>query len=166
LGGLVTLLAARQKPIAAAALLSPIPPDGVLRSMVALGRRSPVSLLKMLMVATDARITRYGTPPLGVYSETCDPALAAATTQKLRGESLLALAQTLVRRRGGSAPPNTPLHFFGAEGDYIIPAAEVRRSARLFNAPVTIYPGMSHSFQVERDWAVMAGDIRDWLAGL
>jgi len=162
LGGLVTLLLAREQPLAAAALLSPVPSDGVWRSLVSLGRRSPLSLAKLLSVAVDARVTNYGTPPVGIYSDSCDPALAEAITRRLRGESLRALGEALWRR-DDTVLLATPLHFFGAEGDYIIPAREVRRMAARYAAPVTIYPGMSHTFQAERDWQRVAGDVLRWL---
>lgn len=162
LGGLVTLLLAREQPLAAAALLSPVPSDGVWRSLVSLARRSPSSLAKLLSVAVDARVTRFGTPPVGIYSESCDPTWADAITKRLRGESLRALGEALWRRDTGG-PLTTPLRFFGAEGDYIIPASEVRRMAARYRAPVTIYPGMSHTFQAERGWQRVATDVRDWL---
>ena len=82
---------------------------------------------------------------------------------RLRSESLLALTQA-VWQRSPTAEAPVPLHFFGATGDYIIPADEVRRAAKFYGAPVKIYQGMSHAFQVERDWSLIAGDILSWLA--
>lgn len=165
LGGFIACEAARRVPVAALALLSPIPPDGLLRSALALARQSPVSVAKLMALAVDARVARYGAPPIGIYSSTCDPVLADAITGQLRGESFRVLAQVLKPRRT-PAPPSAPLHFFGAEGDHIIPAAEVRRAAQTYGAPVTIYPGMSHTFQAEADWATVAGDIVRWLETL
>lgn len=162
LGGLIAQQVMQHTPLAAVALLSPVPPDGLLRSAASLVRRSPVSLAKLLAVAIDARVTRYGTPPVGIYSDSCEPQVADAITRQLRGESLLALGQALWRRTSATASA-VPLHFWGAEGDYIIPASEVRRTAQRYGAPVTIYPGMSHTFQAETEWQRVAGDIEHWL---
>lgn len=162
LGGLLCLLAAQQRPVKALALLSPIPADGMWRSLLALGALSPLSLAKFLAVTVDGRVAQLAASPLGIYSKACDPALTQRITARLRGESLPMLASTLWRKP--PPKPSAPLHFFGAEGDYIIPPREVRRIAKLYDAPVTIYPGMSHVFQAEPDWQVMAQDIADWLS--
>lgn len=164
LGGLIALEAAKREPIAAAALLSPVPPDGVLRSMIMLGRRSPVGALKMLALAIDGRVNRYASAPVGIYSDTSDPAAVALFSNQLRGESLLALSQAIFRKHDPS-DIRAPLHFFGAEGDYIIPATEVKRVADLHQAPCKIYPGMSHTLQQEREWRLIAVDIQQWLDG-
>ena len=162
LGGLIALQAMQRTPLTAVALLSPVPPDGLLRSAATLLRRSPISLAKLLAVAVDARVTRFGSPPLGIYSASCDPQMAEAVTRQLRGESLLALGQALFHRQQ-MTPTKVPLHFFGAEGDYVIPSSEVRRTALRYGAPVTIYDGMSRTFQAEAEWHRVAGDILRWL---
>lgn len=165
LGGFVTMQLLRQQPLAGVALLSPIPSDGAWRSLLHLARRSPVSLAKLAAVMVDARVTRYGTPPVGIYSDRCDPALAESITRQLRAESLRTLGETLWRPRR-ALPTHTPLHFFGAEGDHIIPAREMRRMAAVHRAPVTIYPGMSHTFQAEPDWQRVADDVLAWFRQL
>jgi pimeloyl-ACP methyl ester carboxylesterase len=165
LGGLIALEAAKRVPVAATALLSPVPPDGVLRSMTMLGRRSPIGAIKMLMLAIDGRVNKYASAPIGIYSDTSDPASVAVFSKKLRGESLLALSQAIVRRHDPSQV-RIPLHFYGAKGDYIIPASEVERVAKMHKAPFTIYPGMSHTFQQEREWRAVAKDIEKWLVSL
>lgn len=162
LGGLISLQAMHLAPVAAVALLSPVPPDGVLRSMLSLARRSPMGAAKMIAAITDARLTRIASAPAGIYSSTSDPDGAIRMTAQLRSESLLALTQALWQPMPKVKAP-APLHFFGATGDHIIPADEVRRAARFYDAPVTIYEGMSHAFQVERDWQQIAGDILNWL---
>ena len=162
LGGLLSLQAMHLTPVAAVALLSPVPPDGVLRSVISLAQRSPMSAAKMLAAITDARLSRFASAPLGIHSVTSDPQGVVQMANRIRSESLLALTQALFQPVAKGKSP-VPLHFYGATGDYIIPPEEVRRAAKLYDAPVTIYPGMSHAFQVERDWPVIAGDIFDWL---
>jgi pimeloyl-ACP methyl ester carboxylesterase len=163
LGGLVSLHVMHLVPVSAVALLSPVPPDGVLRSMVSMTLRSPISAVKMLAVIAEARFALIASAPFGMHSDTSDPEGVTWIAGRLRSESLLALTQAIWQRLP-HAPAPVPLHFFGATGDHIIPAEEVRRAADLYGAPVTIYEGMSHAFQVERDWAQIAGDILRWLS--
>lgn len=162
LGGLIAQQAMYDAQVSAVALLSPVPPDGLLRSMVSLTRRSPLSALKMIAAIADARVTRHAAAPSGMFSETSDPEGMAEMTANLRSESMLALTQALYQRLPGQKA-QVPIHFWGATGDFIIPAAEVQRAAKLYDAPVTIYEGMSHAFQVERDWQQIASDIFTWL---
>ena len=163
LGGLVSLQVMHLVPVSAVALLSPVPPDGVLRSMVSMALRSPISAAKMLAAITDARVARILSAPEGMHSDTSNPDGVTWMAGRLRSESLLALSQAIWQRLPSAAAP-APLHFFGATGDHIIPPDEVRRAADLYGAPVTIYEGMSHAFQVERDWAQIASDILSWLS--
>jgi pimeloyl-ACP methyl ester carboxylesterase len=164
LGGLVALQVMHLVPVSAVALLSPVPPDGILRSMISMTLRSPISAAKMLAVITDARFASIASAPEGMHSDTSDPDGVPWMAGRLRSESLLALTQAIWQRLPRAAAP-VPLHFFGATGDHIIPPEEVRRAADLYSAPVTIYDGMSHAFQVERDWAQIASDILNWLSG-
>lgn len=162
LGGLIAQQAMYLAPVSAVALLSPIPPDGILRSMLALTRRSPLSTVKMLVAIADARVTRLAAAPSGMFSETSDPKGIVEMTAELRSESLLAITQSLRQPLPDKKAP-APIHFWGATGDFIIPAKEVERAARFYDAPVTIYEGMSHAFQVEKDWRRIASDIFAWL---
>jgi pimeloyl-ACP methyl ester carboxylesterase len=163
LGGLVSLQVMHLVPVSAMALLSPVPPDGVLRSMVSMALRSPISAAKMIAAIADARLARIASAPDGMHSDTSDPDGVARMAAQLRSESLLALTQALWQPMPSVAVP-APLHFYGATGDHIIPPEEVCRAAELYGAPVTIYEGMSHAFQVERRWAQIAGDILSWLS--
>lgn len=162
LGGLISLQAMERVPVSAIALLSPVPPDGIWRSLVSLSLRSPISAAKLAAVITDARVAKTAEAPTGMFSQTSLPDKVTTMTNNLRSESLLALTQAL-RQSMPNTKASVPLHFFGATGDYIIPAHEVRRAAQMYDAPVTIYEGMSHAFQVERDWSIIAQDILEWL---
>ena len=84
LGGLVSLQVMHLVPVSAVALLSPVPPDGVLRSMVAMTLRSPISAAKMLAAITDARVARILSAPEGMHSDTSDPDGVAWMARQLR----------------------------------------------------------------------------------
>ncbi|MDX1559904.1 MAG: alpha/beta fold hydrolase [Marinobacter sp.] len=166
LGGLIALHAATQVPVESMALLSPAPIEGMTRSVASLAATSPMSVFKFSAALLNARVTRYGTPPLGVYSPSCEPERAKAITAQLKSEALPVVLKLLV-------PPTlavdrldaSQILMVGAEGDKIIPASEVRRSAALINAQFKSYKGMSHTFQAEREWPVVANDLLRFFAG-
>jgi pimeloyl-ACP methyl ester carboxylesterase len=162
LGGLISLQAMHSVPIWAIALLSPVPPDGLLRSMASLAQRSPISFVKMAAIVAEARLSKVGSAPVGMFSSTSDADGGIQMANRLHSESMLALTQALWQPLPKATAP-VPLHFFGATGDHIIPAHEVRRAAAFYKAPVTIYEGMSHALQVERDWPMIANDILRWV---
>jgi pimeloyl-ACP methyl ester carboxylesterase len=163
LGGLIAMRLAETEPLRGLALLSPIPTQGAWRSLLALGRASPVSLAKMLALTLDTRVTRHGSPPLGIYSEKVEPERAAQFNRQLKAESLRVLVEALFPARISARLQQTPLHFFAAEGDHLIPVSEVQRCANSLNAPITIYPGMSHTFQAEPEYRKVCRDIVRWV---
>jgi pimeloyl-ACP methyl ester carboxylesterase len=163
LGGLVAQRVAAQIPIHALALLSPIPADGVARSVLSLAKKSPISVLKLASVTIRPQFARSGQPPIGIYSEHVPEPQRQAVTRRLQAEAPLVLLQSIAPRLRRPAKLPCPVHFWGAEGDHIIPAREVQRAAKLIGAESTIFPGMSHTFQVEPNWKALADDVLAWL---
>lgn len=166
LGGLIAQRVAYRRPLAALGLLSPIPRHGVADSALALARKSPMSVLKLGAVALEPRLARLVDAPLGIYSSRIGKEARTAVTRRLQAESPLALGQSLFPRVTHRKPPPCPLKFWGAEGDHIIPASEVRRAARDMRAESQIFPGMSHNMQCEPDWRDVADDILTWIGSL
>lgn len=166
LGGLVAQRVAYRRPLAALGLLSPIPLDGAASSVWALAKQSPTSILKLGAVTLEPRLSRLGEAPLGIYSSRVSGAARIAVTRRLQAESPLALAQSLFPRAIRQGPPPCPLHFWGAEGDHVIPANEVRRAARAMRAGARIFAGMSHTLQCEPGWKAVADDILAWIRNL
>ncbi len=166
LGGLIAQRVAYRRPLAALGLLSPIPLHGVAGSVLALAKQSPTSVLKLGALALEPRISRLGEAPLGIYSSRVSKEARIAVTRRLQAESPLVLGQSLFPRTTHQGPPPCPLKFWGAEGDHIIPASEVRRAARDMRAEAKIFPGMSHIMQSEPDWRDVADDILAWIGRL
>jgi len=157
---------AYRRPLAALGLLSPVPLHGVADSVLALAKKSPTSVLKLGAVALEPRLSRLVEAPLGIYSSRIGKEARMAVTRRLQAESPLALGQSLFPRVIKKEPPNCPLKYWGAEGDHIIPATEVRRAARDMRAESQIFPGMSHNMQCEPDWRDVADDILTWIGSL
>jgi len=162
LGGLATLRYLCQNQLPGAALLAPVPLDGMARQIIHIARTDPISAAKLFGLIVEPSVRYLGKPPRGIYSDTCHPELEKAITRQLGPESIIALAQSL---RPGPLPTeriNTPLHFYAASGDHLIPPEAIARTAQHFNAPITVYDGMSHTLQAESNWSRVAQDIADW----
>jgi pimeloyl-ACP methyl ester carboxylesterase len=166
LGGLIAQRVAYRRPLAALGLLSPIPLHGVAGSVLALAKKSPASILKLGVVALEPRLSRLVEAPLGIYSSRISKEARLAVTRRLQAESPLVLGQSLFPRLGHLEPPPCPLKFWGAEGDHVIPASEVRRAARDMGAEARIFGGMSHNMQCEPEWRDVADDILKWIGRL
>lgn len=59
---------------------------------------------------------------------------------------------------------DTPLLVLGGEYDQLIPATLVEMTARTYDVPAEIFPGMGHGLMLERDWQMVAVRIQSWLA--
>lgn len=163
LGGLAALHAAAHRPIARMALLSPVPLWGMRPSIAALAKRSPLSVVKFAAALTDARLTRLGSPPVGIYSDRCDPARANAITQRLRSESLPVMLQLLAPPRLDMARLDAErILFLGATGDHIIAPPQIRHAAETLGSACHIYDGLSHTYQAEPEWPQVASDVLAW----
>jgi hypothetical protein len=163
---LIAQRVAYRRQLAALVLLSPIPRHGLADSAWALAKKSPISVLKLGTVTLEPRLARLVDAPLGIYSSRIGKEARMAVTRRLQAESPLALGQSLFPRVPHRKPPPCPLKFWGAEGDHIIPASEVRRAARDMGAEARIFPGMSHNMQCEPDWRDVADDILKWIGSL
>lgn len=164
LGGLVAQYAATRVKVQALILLSPVPATGMSNAILQLAKKSPLSVLKFASVLIDGRIARFASAPLGVYSDTCSPEQRKLVTHQLKGESLpVALSLLAPHKIDKQSLSTDRILFIGATGDHIIPASEVQKSADALGCQAIIYEGMSHTFQIEKDWPKIAQDMLDWL---
>ena len=147
----------------ALALLSPVPIDGMAPSALSLALKSPFSLLKHVSIAFEPRFSRLAEAPLGIYSQNVRQDTQKEFSGRLQAESIVVLLQSLFHPMDSDKSFPCPIHLWGAEGDHIIPASEVERSARLLKAPYRIFPGMSHTFQSQPNWRNLADDMLGWM---
>ncbi len=159
---LAQLQAAGKQTLPGAALLAPAPLKSMNRTLLGYLRKHPVSAFKLMGLTLEPRVRYLGEAPAGIYSDTCCPELKNVTTRQLGAESPRTLLQLLSDFDVEAEQIGTPMHFFAATGDHLIPAHTTEDLAAFFDAPVTVYEGMSHSFQAERDWPRVAQDIQRW----
>lgn len=163
LGGLVAYEYGRGRELPAVVMFSAVPPDGSLRSFVELARLDPLSAAKMAAMSLFPPVRMLGSPPVGVYSDRVPADRARTFTRRLRPESWRVLSEVLVRPRAHAGPLEMPLYVVGTTGDHLIPACEVRRTARMLEAPCRVFEGFSHTPFVEPGWETIADDIAGWI---
>ncbi|MEW6206048.1 MAG: alpha/beta hydrolase [Pseudomonadota bacterium] len=163
LGGLIAQRVALKVPIAGLALLAPIPLHGVLPSGLSLSKKSKGSLFKLAAIAFEPRLSRTASAPIGVYSANVDRATQKQITGRLQAESPTVLLQSLLPASSKYSKIPCPTKFWGAEGDEIIPSSEVLRAANTLGVEATIFPGLSHTYQAEPEWPLVAKNIKEWL---
>jgi pimeloyl-ACP methyl ester carboxylesterase len=160
------LLATR--PVRAAALLSPVPPAGLLPMAARLAAEQPESLIQLSQF-DPARLTAHVLEVLRPFYFSADvaPEILAEATAHLCAESprvlldlSLRLHWQLPERHG------VPVFVLGAEGDRIASEDDVRATARHHGVEATLVPGLAHMLMLERQWEKPARAIARWLATL
>jgi non-heme chloroperoxidase len=156
------------RPVHAAALLSPIPPAGLLPMAARLATERPDYLLQLLHF-NPSRLTAHILETLRpfYFSDDVAPPVLAEATRHLSTESPRALLDLSLRlhwqlpeRRGGT------LFVLGAEGDRICTPDDVRATANHHRVEPVLVPGLAHMLMLEREWERPAKAILRWLATL
>ncbi len=156
------------RPVRAAALLSPVPPAGLLTLAARLATERPDYLLQMSQF-DPTRLSTHVLDTLRPYyfSDDVDPTILAEATRHLGIESPRALIDLSLRlhwqlpERGGA-----PVLVLGAEGDRICTPDEVRATAHHHGVDAAILPGLAHMLMLERQWEQPARALLRWLATL
>jgi pimeloyl-ACP methyl ester carboxylesterase len=154
--------------VRAAALISPVPPTGVLPMAARLAAEQPDSLMHLLQF-DPARLTAHVLEVLRPYYFSPDvaPQILVEATRHLCPESPRALLDLSLRLHWQLPQKNVaPLFVLGAEGDRVSRADDVRATATHHGVEATIVPGLAHMLMLERQWESAARPLARWLAGL
>jgi pimeloyl-ACP methyl ester carboxylesterase len=160
------LLATR--PVRAAALISPVPPAGLLPMAARLASESPEQLFGLSQF-DPARLSAHVLEALRpfYFSDDVAPDILAEAASHLCMESPRVLLDLSLRlhwqlpQRGG-----TPLFVLGAEGDRISTPDDVRATARHHGVEATVVPGLAHMLMLEPKWEKPAGELLRWLESI
>ena len=160
------LLATR--PVRAAALLSPVPPAGLMTMATRLATGQPDYSLQFSQF-DPARMSIHVLEALRpfYFSKDVAPEILAEASAHFCDESprvLLDLSMRLhwqLPERGG-----VPLFVLGAEDDRISTPDDVRATARHHSVDATLVPGLAHMLMLERKWETAAKELLRWLGTL
>jgi pimeloyl-ACP methyl ester carboxylesterase len=160
------LLATR--PVRAAALISPVPPAGLLPMATRLANRQPDYGFQFSQF-DPARMSANVLEALRpfYFSDDVAPEILAEATAHLCVESPRVLMDLSMRlhwqlpERGG-----VPVFVLGAEGDRISTPGDVRATAQHHGVEATMVPGLAHMLMLERKWEKPAKELLRWLGTL
>jgi len=153
-------------PVRAAALISPVPPAGVLPMAARLAAEQPDYLMRLLQF-DPARLTAHVLDVLRPYYFSPDvaPQILFQATKHLCAESPRALLDLSLRLHWQLPQSNdVPLFVLGAEGDRVSTPADVKATARHHGVEATIVPGLAHMLMLEGQWETAARELARWLA--
>jgi alpha-beta hydrolase superfamily lysophospholipase len=164
MGGYVVQKYLETHTVPAAVLLASIPTSGILRMILRLLRRHPLSTLKALLLLNPWYFV--STPALAkdvLFSDHFPDEKFLAYYRYIQPESFrLALEATaLVFPRPRKV--STPLLVLGAENDRVFTVAEQRRTARAYRTEAILYPDLAHDMMLELGWERVADQILSWL---
>jgi pimeloyl-ACP methyl ester carboxylesterase len=160
------LLATR--PVRAAALLSPVPPAGLL-SMAARLATDPNDYPLQFSQFDPSRMSLHVLEALRpfYFSDDVAPEIMDEASAHLCVESprvLLDLSMRLhwqLPERGG-----VPIFVMGAEGDRISTPDDLAATARHHGVEASLLPGLAHMMMLERKWEKPAKELLRWVGSL
>jgi pimeloyl-ACP methyl ester carboxylesterase len=155
-------------PVRAAALLSPVPPTGLIPMAARLAAEQPEYLLQLSQF-DPARLTAHVLDVLRPYYFSADvaPEILLEASRHFCAESPRALLDLSLRLHWQLPERNgVPLLVLGAEDDRIATANDIRATATHHGVEATIVPGLAHMLMLERQWVRPAREIARWLATL
>ena len=164
LGGMVVQRYLERHVAPAAVLLAPGPPGGNRDQAARMGLRNPwVAIESLLMLdpgrgfATPARARRF------LFSPELDEAALRRYVKLLGRESFRALMELGYLRPDAARVRRTPLLVLGAERDYIVSPADIRRTAAAYDAEMLILPDIAHDLMLDPGWRRAADAMLEWL---
>lgn len=166
LGALVAQRLLMEPAVRGAALLTPVPPEGLWFSSARLALTDPVLWAEAARM--DAPVG--SAPPelaTTLFSAAMPQPRAHALVARMGGESRAALLEAQLPQ----PVPHGWLHgrrvlVLGAGEDRLIPADAVRRCALWHGTEAEFLPGMGHLMMLEPGWDALAARIEGWLRRL
>lgn len=156
---------AHRQPDSAMILLASVPPAGVLRTTLNIALHYPLQFLEVLLTWKLYPLVRKAEHARNhFYSAQIAPAEFESYHKRTGDEAFRAFLDMLLlslprkkKIRGVSAL------VLGARDDQIFTPAEVRATAKAYDAELTIFPDMAHNMMLEADWSAVADCMIAWL---
>ncbi len=165
LGGLVAQLLLSEAAVRGAALLAPVPPEGLAWSNWRLAMADPP------LWRAVARMTEPAMPPAdaallrrALFSAGLPDAVAAHHLSRMGGESPAALLDAQAPQ---PVPPASllgkPCVVLAPRRDRLVPADAIVRTAAWHAAPFALLDGTGHAMMLDAAWETLADRLLDWL---
>ena len=163
MGGMVIQKYLEKFSVPGAVLMSSVPPQGLLGSAFGLAFSKPHLLGDL------NRIMGGGQPQMetlrdAMFHETIELERLRRYYHLCQPESHRAIwDMSLFDLPSLSRMPRPPMLVLGAEHDVLIPADQVRMTARSYGVSANILPDLGHGMMMETDWRIAADPILYWL---
>jgi pimeloyl-ACP methyl ester carboxylesterase len=169
MGGLVVQQVLHRRPVPAAVLLAPVPPHGLLGSLLGIALTDPELHRQLAWAQTlGPRSVTGGAVRRALFSDDgrSGDGEVRGYLERFQPESLLVLFDLL----GLDLPPSLPrldlpVLVLGAEHDGFLPAfsGALQTTARTYRTRAEVLPGLAHAMMLDRGWEAVARRIGDWL---
>jgi pimeloyl-ACP methyl ester carboxylesterase len=165
MGGVVVQRYLQRYDAPAAALLTPIPPQGMAGLTMEFALRDPATWLSFGVLQTmGPRLTSPRLARRAQFSADLPDARVAAYAARAQRESPRALAELAGPVVTGSVPTDVPTLVLGAADDAVVPRWAVEATARTFGTRARHVPRVAHAVMLDTRWPRVARALADWLA--
>ena len=165
MGAIVVQRAMRRTAVLAAALLAPVPPQGLLGSSFLLAAKNPemfneinrLQIGSALPSSVDLLRDALFSPHLPIVD-------VRRYLQLMRHESQRALFDLSWPQHFWIERAKVPLQVFGAQNDAFFPPHGIEETARLHGVTAEIVPDLAHVMMLDSNWAHSADRLAAWVA--
>jgi non-heme chloroperoxidase len=164
MGAIVVQRALRRAGAPAAALLAPVPPQGLLGSSFMLAAKNPELFNEINKMQIIDGIG--GSPELlrqAIFSRQLPAAAVHRYLRRMRHESQRALFDLSWPQHFWIERARIPLQVMGAADDLFFPPALVEATAALHGVAAEIVPDTAHAMMLDANWEQTASRLAAWL---
>jgi non-heme chloroperoxidase len=166
MGGFVVQKYLERASAPGAVLMASVPPQGLLSASISLAFSNPGLFSGINSMLHSGRAS-LATLQQALFASPVPPEELQACYRLMQPESQRAMWDMtffdLPRLARERCPP---LLVLGAEGDILVPPAQVEQAAQAYGTQAEIFPGMGHVMMLEADWQKVADRIIAWLRKL
>ena len=156
LGGLMVAQAMSRHEVRGVVLVATVPARPALGSLLAVARQHPLDAAGVLAGRSLALRHEY-------MFEHLPAAAAEEHVQRCGPESPWAQFQLLLHRRPAPPRAGTPVLVLGARRDRLVPIADVRATARRYDAELVEFDDIGHNLMQDVGWEKTWAALREWL---
>ncbi len=150
-----------------AVLLSSPSPAGLLPTALKIARQHPLTFARVnVSLSLYPLVATPGLTREAFFSDDLGDELLQGYWRQMQDDSYRAFLDMVALDLPRPAKVKAPLLVLGAARDNMLRPADIEATARAYNAPSEIIPGVAHNSMLERRWQNVAERILVWLEDL
>jgi pimeloyl-ACP methyl ester carboxylesterase len=164
MGGMVVQKLLQRRPLPGAVLLAPVPPHGLLGSVLGVALTNPGFYFESAWAQWLGPSALNGSVRRALFSPDTSEEDVRTYVHQFQPESSLVALDLL----GLDLPPSRPRHdvpvlVLGAADDGLVFPDAISATARAYGAESEVLPGLSHAMMLDHGWERVAGRVAGWL---